>query len=214
MIRLKPLNRNEVLRYLGRQNARLDPQTETLLDTCEAELLQTATPRYVFKELPLPQPDLIRGSSIEEHLRSCDKAVVICATLGESTDKLIRTLQVNHMTAALITDSLAGAAIEQVCMEVDKLVAAAYPGCFLTYRFSPGYGDYPLEVQTDLLRYVDAPRKIGVTVTPSNMLVPAKSITAITGVAKEPLERKKLGCASCNLYKTCQFRKEGTRCDF
>lgn len=34
-------------------------------------------------------------------------------------------------------------------------------GQFLTGRFSPGYGDYPIAVQNDLLRLLDAPRKIG-----------------------------------------------------
>lgn len=33
----------------------------------------------------------------------------------------------------------------------------------MTFRFSPGYGDYPIEMQKEYLRILDAPRKIGLT---------------------------------------------------
>ena len=46
-------------------------------------------------------------------------------------------------------------------------------------RKSPGYGDLPIELSRTILTELDAPRKIGVSITDSNLLVPSKSVTAI-----------------------------------
>ena len=53
-----------------------------------------------------------------------------------------------------------------------------------TFRFSPGYADFPLEVQPKLLEILDAPRRIGLTVSPSLLLIPTKSVTCILGVGE------------------------------
>jgi cobalamin-dependent methionine synthase I len=54
----------------------------------------------------------------------------------------------------------------------------------LTPRFSPGYGDFPLSYQRVLIDLLDAPRVLGVSVTPSDLLVPVKSVTAVVGIRK------------------------------
>ncbi len=49
-------------------------------------------------------------------------------------------------------------------------------------RFSPGYGDLPLETQRDFIRLLDATRKAGITLNESCLMNPLKSVTAIAGV--------------------------------
>jgi hypothetical protein len=51
----------------------------------------------------------------------------------------------------------------------------------LTARYSAGYGDLALENQRTMHRLL-ALDKIGVEITPSCMLIPEKSVTAITGI--------------------------------
>ena len=58
----------------------------------------------------------------------------------------------------------------------------------MTPRFSPGYGDLPIELQRDFLTLLDASRKIGLTATESSMLVPSKSITALIGIRSDQKE--------------------------
>ena len=101
-----------------------------------------------------------------------------------------------------------------MCDEVENLIKAENPDKFLTWRFSPGYGDYPLSLQSELLRILDAPRKIGLCTNENSILTPTKSVTAVIGVSDNPIENKRKGCASCNLKTTCKFRKAGTRCEF
>lgn len=86
-------------------------------------------------------------------------------------------------------------------------------GQFLTGRFSPGYGDYPIAVQNDLLRLLDAPRKIGLCATPAHLLTPRKSVTAVLGVAGHPVTGRRAGCANCALRERCAYRKEGKTCE-
>ena len=82
----------------------------------------------------------------------------------------------------------------------------------MTFRFSPGYGDYPIELQKDFLRILDAQRKIGLTVNDNFMLVPTKSVTAVLGLSKNPIEQKKRGCAVCNMRDKCKYRRNGEHC--
>ena len=47
-----------------------------------------------------------------------------------------------------------------------------------------------------------------------DLLIPAKSVTAIAGVSDAPIPQKKRGCAVCNLRETCQYRRNGEHCGF
>ena len=59
-------------------------------------------------------------------------------------------------------------------------------GEHLTARYSPGYGDFGLAVQADIVRLLDLPRAIGVAAAPGGALSPQKSITAVPGAADVP----------------------------
>ena len=214
MIALKPLDRREVLRYLGGAKTAPNEQMNALMDSCEAELLRTARPKYLYQIIDLPCEELTVGNDIRRHLSGCSRAALLCATLGAEVDRLIRVAQVSDMARAVVLDSMASAAIEQVCAQADALIAAQFPKCFLTFRFSPGYGDYPIGLQKNFLRLLDAPRKIGLSVSESCLLVPAKSVTAIAGLSDRPVEQRRRGCAVCSLRKTCQYRKNGEHCGF
>ena len=50
-----------------------------------------------------------------------------------------------------------------------------------TTRFSPGFGDFDIVHQRDILALLDCQKRIGLTLTDSNMLCPTKSVTAVVG---------------------------------
>ena len=104
--------------------------------------------------------------------------------------------------------------IAQVANIGEELIVSENPTHYTTWRFSPGYGDYPIELQSDFLRLLDAPRKIGLCTNNNSILTPTKSVTAVMGLSENPVDRKRRGCQSCNLAKTCKFRKAGTHCGF
>ncbi len=214
MIKLGKLNRGEVLRYLGGNKVEPDEKMNALLDKCEEKILSVSAVKYLYKQIPIEEGGLLKGEDIKKHLKGCESAVILCATVGNPVDKLIRSASVEDMSEAVVLDAMASAAVEQVCDKLDDIIAAENPGKYLTHRFSPGYGDYPIELQKLFLQLLDAPRKIGLCASGSSLLTPTKSVTAIIGISASPIEKKRSGCASCNLRESCEFRKTGERCDF
>lgn len=191
MIKLEKLNRNEAVRYLGGAGIRLNYRMDVLMDECEKAVLEKASPKYLYVEKDLPCPQIMGGKDIESHLNGCEKAIVMCATVGSEVDKLIRISQISDMARAVVMDSLASVAVEQVCNAFDKIIAEKYSDYNMTFRFSPGYGDYPIELQKIILQMLDAPKKIGLCTNDNFLLTPTKSVTAVLGLSKNPIERKK-----------------------
>lgn len=212
MITLEKLNRSEAIRYLGGAGIQMNDQMEVLMDECEKMVLEIAAPKFLYIELDLPCDTIMGGRDIANHLDGCEKAILMCATLGTEIDKLIRINQISDMAKAVVLDSFSSVAVEQVCNRVDEIIAEKYAGYNMTFRFSPGYGDYPISLQQDFLRMLDAPRKIGLTTNENFLLMPTKSVTAVMGLSKNPIERKKRGCAICNMRGKCRFRKNGEHC--
>lgn len=214
MITLGAMNRAEAVRYMGGGGKKADAALTALIDECERELIKTARPKYLYKIIDLPCDGITSGNDLQRHLSGCEKAAVMCATLGAEADRLIRIAQVADMARAVVLDALASVAIEQVCSQLDELIKAEYPEWFQTYRFSPGYGDYPIEMQRVFLTMLDAPRKIGLTLNESFLMIPSKSVTAIAGLSKNPIEQRRRGCAVCSLRESCKYRRKGERCGF
>ena len=212
MIELESLDRKEAIRYLGGSGIKLNYRMDALMDECEKEILLKAEPKYLYIEKELPCNGLIKGKDIEKHLYGCEKAVLMCATLGTEIDKVIRINQISDMARAVVLDSFASVAAEQLCNRVNEAIVEKYSDYYTTFRFSPGYGDYPVEMQNYFLQTLDAPRKIGLTSNSNYLLVPTKSVTAVIGLSKSPIERKRLGCAGCIARESCQFKRNGEHC--
>lgn len=212
MIQLEKLNRNEAVRYLGGSGISLNYRMDRLMDECESKILESASPKYLYIEKDIKDFDLWRGEDIKSHLEGCEKVIVMCATVGAEVDRLIRINQISDMARAVVLDSFGSVAVEQVCGKFDEIIAEKYKGYYQTFRFSPGYGDYPIELQKSIISMLDAPRKIGLTVNENCLLIPTKSVTAVMGLSKNPVDRKKRGCAICNMKDRCKFRRNGEHC--
>ncbi len=221
MISLTSIDRRQAFRYAG-MYGEPDAVLSSLADECEKRLLSAISPKYTCRIYPLEScADGIacRGSSlvltgrdIASHLEGCSRAILLCVTLSAAADQCIRTAQTADVTAGLIMDALASAAVEQVCDLAEREILAELPDLHPTWRFSPGYGDLPLALQGDFLAAVDAMRRVGVTVSDSGLLIPRKSVTAIIGLSDAPVQKGKKGCAVCNLSKTCPYRAKGEHC--
>ena len=138
----------------------------------------------------------------------------MAATLGADVEQLLMHVQVSDMARALILDSCASAAVENLCdnLEADLRTQVEAEGCYLTDRFSPGYGDLPLALQGDFCALLDTQRRIGLTVSESSLLIPRKSVTALIGVADHPVTGSLAGCDTCLLREKCEWRKRGMPC--
>ena len=219
---IKKINREEAFRYMGIKG-KPDPLTSAAAEECEQLLLKAASPKFHWSFAEISEANsegifltghklVLRGNDIAEHLRDCFGAALLCATLGEGADKLLRKLQSEDMAKAVIADSLASAAIEQVCDTAEEKIRERFPDKFMTWRFSPGYGDLPLETQKDFLAAVNASRTVGISLTGGGLLTPTKSVTAIIGISDKPVNSARKGCGSCTMKESCKFRKTGGHC--
>ena len=145
-------------------------------------------------------------------LKHCEACYILAATLGLEADRMIHGAQMRHMGEALYLDACANVLIEEVCDEVEQVLAPLFgEEQFMTMRYSPGYGDVPLAIQGDLLNVLNTQKVIGLTVSKSNMLLPLKSITAIIGVSSQKEKREK-NCSNCMMHAKCAYRKRGEVC--
>ena len=202
------LNMQEALRYLGAQSP--DAALLTGLTALAEELQSRITPRFTWAltdtaELALP------GQLAQRMLADCPRSAVLVCTLGAEFDLWMRQLSARDMARAVMLDALGSVYVEAGCDAAEDAIRARFPGKHLTDRFSPGYGDLPLDVQPRLLASARADR-IVVGLTPSLLMTPQKSVSAIVGIADAPQPARVRGCVHCALNKTCPYRKAGTTC--
>lgn len=216
---LLPVCREEALRYMG-WRGEPDEAFSRLIDDCEQQLRKAVQPRVIYRVLPLTAENGILtagtlslpGADITKHLEGCRQILLMAATLSGQADVLIQRAAVSDITSSLAMDALASAGIEQICNRAEAEFHEKLPELYFTWRFSPGYGDLPLELQPDILQLLDAPKWLGLTSTPEHILIPRKSVTAIIGLSEKPLKKTTRGCVSCGLRETCMFRKSGSHC--
>ena len=209
--------RSEVLRYLGYRGAQPDEMFEQNLDRCIAELQSAAAPKSVFQAFELSHlaegtmktgGALIRSKNLARTLKGCTSVYLMAATLGLAVDRLITRASAVRMSDAVLYQAAAAAMIEAYCDEVNDTLReeAERVGLYCRPRFSPGYGDFRIEHQRDISRLLDTPRKIGLTVTESCLLVPIKSVTAVIGLSNSPQPCHRKGCEECS-KQDCAFRR-------
>ncbi len=191
-----------------------DAQLTAQFSEAEKLLFAAASPKGVYKIMERNDVKT-KGFSIEKHLEGCHKVIVMAATLGIGVDNLLRKTQVTDMAMAVVIDSGASVLIEQVCDDFEQQIRQdMLPAhmMYMTSRFSPGYGDYPLTEQSRIIGYLDAQRQIGLHVTSDSLMIPGKSITALIGIADHPVTGRLATCNECVLKEKCTLRKEGKFC--
>ena len=151
------------------------------IEELKGQALKVFRPARIWRRVGLPLP--VESQALVRHLDGCSAAYLVCGTIGAEFDALQRRVAVTSGTDALIVQAIGAAAIEAWMDAVeDELRQELKPDEELVPRFSPGYGDLPLAYQRTLLTLLDAPRKIGVSLTDTLLMVPSKSVSAIIGV--------------------------------
>ena len=217
------LDRSEAIRYMGYHGTQPDEAVQASLTRCGEALQQAAEPKSIYRVFPLQHIDAqtleiadvqIHSKNLARNLQGCSEVCLMAATLGIGPDRLIARASAVRMSDAVIYQAAAAAMVETYCDEVNERIRqdAAQRGMYCRPRFSPGYGDFPIAHQRDFSRLLDTPRKIGLACTPSLLLTPQKSVTAVLGVAKDPPAPRQARCETCAFAASCQLRKAGTHC--
>lgn len=157
---------------------------------------------------------VLKGRLAQTMLRDSDRAVLMAGTLGAAFDRRLNILSLTRPQDALLFDALGSAAVEAVMDQVEKeiLDVPALKNCFLTDRFSCGYGDLPLSAQQEISDALSLSRTCGIYLSDSLMMNPTKSITAVAGISDRAQPARIRGCDYCTMNSTCKRKEGGKPC--
>lgn len=233
-VKLTDGDRGEVLRYLGYQGQTLSSDLVDTFSECMELVNGAAQPKVLYSIYDLRQdeghltagPDgkypaavfpeelsFLSGKDIKVHLAGCTQAVLMAATIGIRQDVMTRQQSLMDPLKSVVIDSAGSVLVEAVCDTAEAMLRSqlSSQGLFLTSRFSPGYGDLPLDAQQKFSEVLEI-RRIGISVSADFLMTPRKSVTAVLGIAQHPVKKNQRSCDSCNLKGACRFRKMGFFC--
>ena len=128
----------------------------------------------------------INSSYAAKLFEGCFKAYGIAVTIGADIEKKRNDLIVKKETLqGFLLDAAGSAAAEEIIKTVNEQIKSFEEthNNITTKRFSPGYGDWELESQKEFLGWIGA-SEIGISLSPSCLMIPEKSVSAVIGVKK------------------------------
>ena len=191
-----PVNRQEVLRYMGCRE--VTDEMLALVETCMSMAKEAFDFRVcytgTFVRVEGDRVDLgfarVNSHALALNLKDCSRAVIFGATVGLEIDRLITKHGRLSPAKGLCLQALGAERIEALCdlFNGEIMSREAEAGNTTRPRFSPGYGDAPLELQRHMFAVLDVPRRIGVSLNDSLLMSPSKSVTAIIGIKEKKEE--------------------------
>ena len=217
--------RKEIIRYLGYRGVTPDEEVLREIEACVLELNRAVTPRFVYERfaLSLEKEDngeeslcfaglRVHSRDLAVNLQGCREVCLMAVTLGPGPDLLVRRASVGRMSRAVILQATAAAMTETWCDRINRRIRleAEQEGLYTRPRFSPGYGDLPLDLQREISAILNMPKEIGVSLTDTMLMTPSKSVTALIGISDTPGKCAPAGCAGCAASANCAYARTET----
>lgn len=219
------IDREEVLRYLEYKGQDIDNNLIEIIEECRNITKDRINPRYTFRVYSIKQKYkgiielegtnlILESNDLYEILKDCNECILMAATLGINIEKDIKKYSCTELTKGIIIDSCATTAIEEVCDRVQNEIEnnILKNGQYLTFRYSPGYGDLSIEKNTEILTILNGQKEIGLTITNIGIMIPRKSVIAIIGITDKKVEQDKTSCSTCKNKSKCKFKKGVNSC--
>jgi len=180
-----PVCEKEILRYAGCKSA--DDVLLQLLRVCVDEVRPRLSYKVCWIELPLIIMEnicdfgcmRIQSKDLVKNLQGCETVILFGATVGVEMDRLIGKYSRISPTKAVLLQAIGAERIEALCDVFCKEIEKEKK---LHPRFSPGYGDLPLETQREIFQVLNCSKEIGLSLNESLLMSPTKSVTAFVGI--------------------------------
>jgi hypothetical protein len=219
------VNLREIYRYLGYGTVIPDDDIKAVINEVVDSLINVIKPKNIYRiyecniwgrgitlsDSAKSDKMVIDSKNLSENLFGCRNVVLMAATLGIEADKLMQKYEVVNMAKASITQACGAACIEAYCNILQEeilvdVMEETGKKLYLRPRFSPGYGDVPLELQREIFGALECTKRIGLTLTESLLMYPTKSVTAFIGLTTNPQSCHVGRCGNCD-KKDCEFRE-------
>lgn len=209
--------KKEILRYAGCKGLG-DGLLQSLLEECLEEVLPKLSYKVCYIELPITiKGELcdfgcmqIQSKDLRKNLLGCEKVLLFAATIGVEIDRLILKYRALSPTKAVMMQAIGAERIESLCdlfcEELQTSIQTQDEG--LRPRFSPGYGDVSLEIQSEIFQVLNCSKNIGLCLNDSLLMSPSKSVTAFVGIGKKEVDLKQKCNHKCLICEKtdCMYR--------
>ena len=177
------INKIELAARIG---AGMDFQND-LLDKCIEEFNKFVSYKFAYARVPFYASESIcdfgfastQSEALSFVLKNSKETIILAVTTGIEIDRLISRLYLKNDPSAFFMDAIGSAAVESLADYVTDKICM---GIEATNRFSPGYADFSLVFQKDLLARLNSNQTVGITLNDRFIMTPRKSITAIIGI--------------------------------
>ena len=187
------INRKDVAHFLGYRKKNVDIPL-SLIAIIEEEIrigLQLRKPGGVWEKyriyiindiINLEGKAAFNSLKLSAWMAGCDYLYLFAVTAGPLFgERVEQLLKLQDVSRAMVADAVGSACAESCADEANVRIIALEPNCKFTKRYSPGYGDWNVEQNRELIELLEA-GKIGITVNQGGMMQPVKSVSAAIGV--------------------------------
>jgi cobalamin-dependent methionine synthase I len=187
------IRKEEVLKSLGyyrRKKSELTPPIDTLVEEAMKKAGSLIHAKGVYIILPVEAKTkseiVLKNITLEKKtivkvMAKAEEIAFFVNTIGPALESEVdRLYQRDEYTKATILDTIGSVAADDGADYLNSLIVEKV-GKKATTRFSPGYGDWDLNIQERLLTLTQA-AKIGVRCNESFFMVPRKSVSAVIGL--------------------------------
>ena len=201
------VDRAEMLRYLGYGGQQIEPELAQRIELVVERLELDIEPRGVRRIFAIDATGVdeqgepcirlvgtnveLRGRDIYRHLKDARFAALMACTLGMDAERRLRTTGAQQPLEGAVLDAACSAYVEAAVEQMDQQVkaAAAAHGLAGNWRFR-------------------------LTVTPTSLLMPTKSVTAVIGLFDGEVHdaQSRPTCNICRMREHCRFRAAHTTC--
>ena len=160
-------------------------QEASFLISLKGSLQRLAIKHNDGKKIFLDRGLTFTSENLSVFLRDCRETVFMAASAGSAIiDAIKEKTRQDDLAAAVVYDAtaseMADAGLDWIMNYLNQHLRREGK-TLLPRRFSAGYADFNLENQRAIYDILQM-GKIGVTITPSFILLPEKSVTAISGI--------------------------------
>jgi hypothetical protein len=166
-----------------------------------------AAQSFKHETMKLANGGSLRGRLIAQHLAPAEEVIIILSTVGfpleERSAELVKTDPVGGLAMEGVGSAGVEALANAACNYFEK--EALKRGKSTTIPLSPGMEGWPVDQgQTEIFSLIDS-KAIGITLTPSYLMLPRKSLSMVIGIGEDILV-KGTTCDYCSMKETCRYQ--------
>jgi hypothetical protein len=153
----------------------------------------------------------LKGALLAQHMAPATEVIVILCTIGIGVETLVKDSMATDIVFALALDGLGSAGVEALANAACRYfeIEAEAAGLATSIPLSPGMVDWTVEDGQPQIFNLLPVEDIGITLTPSYIMLPRKSLSMVIGLGKA-MTAVGTQCDFCSMRETCRYQDHYT----